>query len=241
VFSTFSFPQDDSGPRYLEVISTIKLLLKRTPLYGIVSRLRRRKEKRQFRARQEAEIREWEALGKPNPPPHIVKQRTVEHYGKTFSLRVLIETGTYQGDMVEAMKDIFDKIISIELKRELYERATKRFKTNGHISIILGDSGKVLRDVLVEIDEPCLFWLDGHYSAGITAKEEVDTPIRKELDHILNHPVAGHVILIDDARLFVGVNHYPRIEELKDILLTSHPDWILDVEHDIIRIHQKTY
>jgi protein-L-isoaspartate O-methyltransferase len=50
------------------------------------------------------------------------------------------------------MKDIFDKIFSIELKRELYERATKRFETNGHISIILGDSGKVLRDVLVEID-----------------------------------------------------------------------------------------
>jgi len=48
-----------------------------------------------------------------------VKQRTVEHYGKTFFLQVLIETGTYQGDMVEAMKDIFDKIFSIELKREL--------------------------------------------------------------------------------------------------------------------------
>jgi hypothetical protein len=229
----------DKGKGTLELMSKIKLLLRRTFVYDIVDRVRDRKEKPQIRAQQEAEIREWEAKGKPLPPPHVLKQRTLEHYAKAFSLQILIETGTYQGDMVEAMKDAFNKIYSIELKRELYERATKRFDRNDHISIIHGDSGKVLREVLAKINEPCLFWLDGHYSAGITAKGELDTPINEELNHILNHPVEGHVILIDDARLFVGENHYPRIDELKDIILKRHSDWILEDEHDIIRIHKK--
>jgi len=219
-------------------MSTIKTLLKRTFLYDIVKPVRQRKEEYKIRARQEAEIREWESLGKPLPPPHIVKQRTLEQYAKKFSLHTLIETGTYQGDMVEAMKDAFNKIFSIELESELYERAKKRFNSNDHISIIHGDSGEVLSDVLAEVDEPCLFWLDGHYSAGITAKGEADTPINEELNHILNHPVVGHVILIDDARLFVGQNQYPRIDELKDTILKRHPDWILEAEHDIIRIHR---
>ncbi len=136
------------------MISTIKFLLTRTFLYEPDHSLRQRKENQQTHAQKEAEIREWEATGKPIPPPHTVKQRTLEHYAKAFSLRILIETGTYQGDMVEAMKDSFNKIFSIELKRELYERATKRFDSNDHISIIHGDSGKVLREVLAEVASP---------------------------------------------------------------------------------------
>jgi hypothetical protein len=84
-----------------------------------------------------------------------------------------------------------------------------------------------------------LFWLDGHYSGGITAKGPLDTPIVKELDSILNHSVTGHVILIDDARCFVGENDYPTIDELREILHTERPRWVFEVKDDIIRIHEK--
>lgn len=217
------------------MIATIRSLVKRTFVYDIVTAVRVHRT----RELQELEIREWQANAEPVPPPHIVKQRTLEQYAKTFSLKTLIETGTYQGDMVEAMKDVFNTIYSIELDGELYRRAKERFSSMDHISIIHGDSGKVLPEVLAKLKEPCLFWLDGHYSAGITAKGDADTPINEELDHILNHPVAGHVILIDDARLFVGEDHYPKIDELKDSILRRDPDQVFEVRHDIVRIHRK--
>jgi len=221
------------------VISIIKNLLKKTFIHKIVKRVRARKVRQRILALQEQEMREWEAKGRPAPPPHIIKQKTIEDYARRFSLETLIETGTYQGDMVDAMKNSFTRIFSIELGEDLHKQAKERFHNNEHISIIHGDSGEVLPDILVGIKRPCLFWLDGHYSGGITAKGETDTPVVEELEHIINHPVTGHVILIDDARCFVGQNQYPKIDELKDMILERRPDWILEAENDIIRIHQK--
>jgi hypothetical protein len=220
------------------VTSVIKGTLKKTFIYNIVKFIRRRKEKKATRARNEKELLNWEASGKPIPPPHIVKQRIVKDYARRFSLETMIETGTYLGDMVDATRDVFTKSFSIELDEKLYQQAKQRFYRDKGISIIHGDSGEVLPDILAGIDEPCLFWLDGHYSGDITARGQVDTPIVEELNHILNHAVAGHVILIDDARCFVGENSYPTIDELKARILQRFPNWIFEAENDIIRIHQ---
>ena len=43
--------------------------------------------------------------------------------------------------------------------------------------ILQGDSTDVLPEVVEKMDEPTLFWLDGHYSGGITASGEQETPI----------------------------------------------------------------
>ena len=43
-----------------------------------------------------------------------------------------------------------------------------------------------------------------------------------------------HLLLIDDARLFVGANDYPSIDELSDFISTYRPQAILNVENDII-------
>jgi hypothetical protein len=180
----------------------------------------------------------WVAARRPLPPPHVVKQEVIEKYAAKFGLRTLVETGTYLGLMVEAMKDSFGRIYSIELDQTLYERARDRFSNDDHISIIQGDSGKVLADILSDIDEPCLFWLDGHYSGDITARGELDTPIVKELNHVFEHRAAGHVILIDDGRLFVGQDGYPTMNELRELVCRANSDWICEIEDDIIRIHK---
>ena len=39
------------------------------------------------------------------------------------------------------------------------------------ISIIQGDSGKILNSITNKLKKPAIFWLDGHYSSGITANE----------------------------------------------------------------------
>jgi hypothetical protein len=181
--------------------------------------------------------RAWEKQGRPSPPPHVVKEELIRDYAKTFKTSILIETGTYLGDMVHAMRKSFSRIISFELDAALAEQAQKRFAGETHIEIVQGDSGRLLGDQLTNIAEPCLFWLDGHYSGGITAKGTLETPIKNELHHILSHPIAGHVILIDDARCFTGENDYPTLEELQNFVNERKQGWQFTVEHDVIRIH----
>jgi hypothetical protein len=189
--------------------------------------------------RQYIELLKWELGGKPVPVPHLVKQRTVKQYAKQFSLRTLIETGTYLGTMIEATKNNFARIFSIELDPTLYERARQRFVHLHHVTLFQGDSSNVLPQILTQVDSPSLFWLDAHYSGGITAKGDLDTPIMSELRLIFEHSLTGHVILIDDARAFIGQDGYPTLEDLKDYVLHQSHTHVVSVLDDVIRIHPK--
>lgn len=143
------------------------------------------------------------------------KQSVVKDYARENGLAVFVETGTYRGDMVFAVKNIFRKIYSVELGEELYERARQRFAGFRHITIMKGDSKEVLPKILEEITEPGLFWLDAHYSSGVTARGDKDTPIEHELKAIYGHPIKNHIILIDDAGDFSGENDYPTLEKVR--------------------------
>jgi SAM-dependent methyltransferase len=189
---------------------------------------------------QESEIlNEWDREGRPVPPPHIFKQRAVRSYAKRYGVKTLVETGTYLGDMVEAMKKDFKQVYSIELSKDLYEKAKERFDGEGNIELIHGDSATELGVLLDKLDHPALFWLDGHYSAGITARGEKDTPIYEELEHIFKHKIPGHVVLIDDAREFGTDPAYPSVEELTAFIIGKNPKAEILVEDDIIRITSK--
>lgn len=146
------------------------------------------------------------------PPPHPVKQQIVRSFGLLYGLRVLVETGTYLGTMIDAQKEYFDEIYSIELSKDLYERAKRKFK-QPHIHLMQGDSGELLGNI--ELNKPALFWLDGHYSGGVTALGSTVSPIFEELGHIKKSP-HRNVVLIDDARLFDG-GDYPTIDDVLDL------------------------
>jgi hypothetical protein len=170
------------------------------------------------------------------PPSHAVKQGILRDYSRKYGLRILVETGTYQGDMVEAMRDDFDRIYSIELSGDLCQKAMKRFKGVGHVEIVHGDSGNELQQVLRRIHRPALFWLDGHYSGGETARGKKDTPICEELLQIFGSEDMRHVILIDDARLFGTDPAYPKLDELGHYVKSRRPGLDIVVHDDIIRI-----
>jgi len=181
------------------------------------------------------QLNEWEKNGRPSPPPHIVKQMAIEEYQKNFDIKILVETGTYLGDMIEAQRDHFEKIYSVELSKNLFQRAVKRFKSYSHISILNGDSGIVLNKLLPGIDTPALFWLDGHYSEGITAKGAKECPVSEELEGIFKSDLP-HIILIDDARLFNGTHDYPTLDEIKQLYKKSSRNYSLTIKDDIIRL-----
>ncbi|ABW67904.1 class I SAM-dependent methyltransferase [Desulfosudis oleivorans] len=186
--------------------------------------------------RQKNELEEWEKKGRPAPPPHIIKQRMLAEYAGRFGLKILVETGTFYGDMVDAMKNTFERVYSIELSPALYQRAAERFRKFSHIKLIQGDSGTELGNLMATIDKPALFWLDGHYSAGETAKGEKETPVFEELGHIFNTTEQGHVILIDDARCFGTYPAYPTMEELTGFIRSKRPEAGIEVRDDSIRI-----
>lgn len=169
-------------------------------------------------------------------PPHSLKQRNILSHKKKHNTTILVETGTFKGDMIEAMKRKFDTLYSIELDDELYAAAKERFKDDSHVTLFHGDSGEKMSEVLTHIKSPALFWLDGHYSGGITASAELVTPIKKELEAIFSHSVKNHVILIDDARLFVGEDDYPTMEEMETFIKSNRSDARIAIKDDAICI-----
>ena len=180
-------------------------------------------------------VRKWDNKGRPVPPPHIVKELVVEEYKKKYGCRIFIETGTYRGDMIYAEKDHFDKIYSIELDEILFRKAVNKFRKYPHITILQGDSSVLLHEVVSKLDEPALFWLDAHYSGGITAKGDKECPIFEELKSIFASKY-HHIILIDDARCFNGTRDYPTITELTENVVKNRPGYTVEVKDDFIRL-----
>jgi len=172
-------------------------------------------------------------------PPPFIKQKIVKCYAKRFSIDILIETGTFHGDMVIANRKTFKKIYSIELSEKFYKIAKKNCAKYSNISLYNGDSSKILPKILSNIKNPCLFWLDAHYIGEDTTRSNTDTPIMRELQHIFKSSDLNHVILIDDAQDFIGKNDYPTIEQLKKFIQKNRPDWDFLVKDDIIRIYKK--
>ena len=177
---------------------------------------------------------EWQLRGKPVPAPPFVKQSIIKQIQQKYDLQTFVETGTYLGEMINAQKNNFKQIYSIELDLKLYENAKNKFKDFNHIEILQGDSGEILKSLLPKIKEPSLFWLDAHYSAGFTARGKKDTPIIEELDSILKTEF-NHVLLIDDARYFSHKNGYPTIPELIKYVNNKQKNYYsIKIENDII-------
>jgi hypothetical protein len=188
-----------------------------------------------YRRALRREVSDWEARGKAPPAPSLLKQKMVHDYAQRYGLATLVETGTYLGAMVEACKDFFTTIYSIELQADYFLRAHRRFSRFPHVHIVRGDSAVRLPGVLEELKERSLFWLDAHYSGGLTARTAgKETPVIEELHAIFSHPVRGHVILIDDARCFDGTHDYPTLEEVER--LAAARAYAMCVQDDVIRL-----
>lgn len=204
--------------------SKLKSIARSTTAYDLYNWLRYR-----------IEWLKWVA-GRLDRAPHLLKRRLIANRARDFRPEVFVETGTLFGDMTYAQRNNFRQLFSIELDDYLFKRASRRFRRFPHISILHGDSGQKIAEVLQNLDRPCLFWLDAHYSGGITAHGEEMTPVFAEIRHILSHPVKSHVIVIDDARLFNGADGYPTFRALRDFVDSIDRDCLTWIENDTITV-----
>lgn len=136
-------------------------------------------------------------------------------------ITTLVETGTQFGTMIEACKNHFKEIYSVELDDNLYTTAVQRFQGEKNIHLYHGDSAQEMPNILSHISSPALFWLDAHGGGQINFG---NSPIEAELNAIFNHTTKGHIILIDDARHFT----HKDIRSIKRIAYTNNYRCVID-------------
>jgi hypothetical protein len=165
--------------------------------------------------------------------------------GEYEDLQVAVETGTLFGDSTSEMRNHFDEVHTIELNKELYERAVHRFAPIDGIFCHYGNSGEVLGRLVTEINSSAIFYLDAHWSGdantdwknsvwkgyrangskvntafiGETPTSEAQVPLAEELTHIIEKFPHKCVIYVDDIDKF-GDNG----EGLKDKAFVGE-DW----------------
>jgi hypothetical protein len=168
------------------------------------------------------------------PPP--IKRWVIASYLNRFRLVTFVETGTYLGDTLALVaQSVHYQCISIELDSACYREVHRRFADYPNVRLLQGDSGALMPNVITDLRQPALFWLDGHYSGGITAKGDLETPVIAELQAIFASQIQGHVILIDDVRCFDGTHDYPYLDELLAIIRTDGR-YRAEVSADILRL-----
>lgn len=178
--------------------------------------------------------RSWRRNGMPIPAPQPVKRAMLAGEAKRIGAETFVETGTFTADTVWFMKDTFQEIFSIEVEPTLAKVASARFRKYPHIRIIRGDSAEILDTIMTKIVGSTLFWLDGHYSAGITGRGSKDCPIFEELAAIAKCPPPRFSIVIDDLRYFGTDPAYPTFEEISRHINEVFPSLRVTTELDMI-------
>ena len=189
-------------------IFKLKQKLKKTPIFLIVVYFRR------ITRGYGDLIRRVEENNYEYSPTHdLIKKVQSEN-----NIKIFVETGTFIGNTLIGLRQSFQKLYSIELDKGIYRLAKKRLADHANVEIIHGDSAKHLPKILNDISEPAIFWLDAHYSSGVTGLGELQTPVLRELKAIFDHPIKKHYILIDDVKDFNGLNDYPTVNALLNFI-----------------------
>ena len=126
-----------------------------------------------------------------------------------FHLGIFVETGTYQGHTTRWAAKEFEEVYTIEAQKEIWENVQPTFEKHKNIKSILGNSGPELQKLVPSLP-PSMFFLDAHWSGGQTAGANSECPLLSELAVIMPW-FQKHVILIDDARLFLRPPRPPHI------------------------------
>ena len=107
------------------------------------------------------------------------------------------------------------------------------------VTVQEGSSRYILPN-LIDPSKPTLYWLDGHWSGGVTGGAEDECPVLAELSAIAGgHP--DDCILIDDARMFLAPpppphrpEDWPRYREIEDAIAKARPEHTVIEAHDIV-------
>lgn len=175
-------------------------------------------------------------------------KRLVDALQSALPLRVLVETGTFEGQSLADLHDTFEILHSVELSHQYYQAAVARFAGTHKINLYQGDSASVLRHLSIELSKvSTLYFLDAHWCVATnTAGQASQCPLLAELRAIgkLNEQ---SVVLIDDARLFLAaplspheITHWPNFHQIVEQLMLIGCSHDLMVVNDVIAFFPKS-
>ncbi|WP_254173819.1 FkbM family methyltransferase [Planktothrix pseudagardhii] len=161
---------------------------------------------------------------------------------KEYQIKTFIETGTFQGTTAVWASEIFNNVFTIELSQHLYESTVRNYGHIANINFCYGHTKEHLKSIVPQLNGSSLFWLDAHWSEGITAGQEDPCPLLEELK-IIKNSQWEHFIFIDDARLFLsppphphGIDRWPAIHTIVQELLSLQSPYIVVIEDAIISV-----
>jgi len=191
----------------------------------------------EMRARRGLKNEEREWIGRQYAAPSLAHIKRAVLLRNGVREGTWVETGTFMGDTAALLAIKAKEVYTIEPDKTLFEKAKTRFQNNQRIHVIHGLSEHVLPSLLANLNGTVNFWLDGHYSGGITHQGPTDCPVREELKSIeKNLPRYESVsVLIDDIRCFdpsiPEFADYPDLNYLVDWARKNNLTW--HIEHDI--------
>ncbi|WP_299402686.1 hypothetical protein [Acaryochloris sp. IP29b_bin.148] len=178
------------------------------------------------------------------PPCELLEKLKME-----LSIQNFIETGTYKAETAIRASSIFKNIFTIEFSQKLYNEAIQSHGAIDNIDFRFGNSKEELAKIIPQLNGTSLFWLDAHWSGGVTFGSVDECPLLDELN-IINSRCTDSVILIDDARLFTSppplphnVDQWPDISTVIESLQSySSKRYVVIIEDVIVAVpeHAKT-
>lgn len=133
----------------------------------------------------------------------------IEKYAKNIS--TYIETGFFKGASTKkALETGFEKIHSCDINETFLEDGKILFQKEieeGKIFLHFGRSTEILQNILNNLDEKAVFFLDAHDLNYENTKKDMwneldGCPIMSELELIKKHKINNHTIIVDDLRMF---------------------------------------
>jgi len=144
---------------------------------------------------------------------------------RKYGLAVFVESGLGQGTTALWAEYRFDTVISIETDGYSIEKFIAR-NPKSKVVTIEGDSAiEMTRVIRVHLDNPALFWLDGH--------TDDYAPILGELEAI-NLSLLANVIMIDDWRMFGTCAKWPSKEKVIAYATAHGRRWAYDVDDVLV-------
>lgn len=182
------------------------------------------------------EFLQWKARNYAAPSPTYIKRAVLQREG--IPNAAWVETGTYLGETAKFLSAFSKHVYTIEPEPKLALNAKNSLAKQSNITVIQGTSEDEFPKLLSTINEPSVnFWLDGHFSSGITFQGKQDTPIIEELRCIAEYRnrFKNITVLVDDLRCFGSSNPeykcYPDLNHLINWANELKLKW--HIEHDI--------
>ncbi len=150
---------------------------------------------------------------------------TVDAIISAYKVDGIVETGTCTGDTTDYLARLYSSIpvVGIELDSVFASSTKRRLRDCPNATVIHGDSGSVLREVLSAFARP-LVYLDAHWESKWPLAQElqaINTAIAIVDDYDIKHPRFG----------FDSYNGHPCDDSLIRKILPNNQIWIPNLRY----------